>query len=333
MDIDFVITWVDGEDSEWIREKEKYALEETGNTDNREKRFRSWDNLQYLFRGIEKNAPWVHKVYLITYGHYPKWLNLDNPKLVLIRHEDYIPSDWLPTFSSRTIDMNLHRIEGLSEHFVYFNDDYFIINRITPELFFKKGLPCDTAIMEVWPRMNTREDPFWLAPLIDISFLNRYGRKRASILKNWIKWFSPRYGRKIFNNIVLFFFVRFTGFYSCHCPYSYLKSTYEDLWSIAPEELSKVCSHKFRQSDDMNHWIFSYWQFYRGKFFPRSPKVSIKYEISAATIDEISAALKEKRRPLMCFNDNAEEDDFYELRERLNNDLNRLYPEKSSFEI
>ncbi|WP_331836427.1 hypothetical protein [Erysipelothrix piscisicarius] len=85
---------------------------------------------------------WVNNVYLITYGHLPDFLNVDHPKLKIINHTDYIPSDYLPTFSSHTIELNMHRIEGLSEHFVYFNDDMFLnqpmsLQRISSKRVFR----------------------------------------------------------------------------------------------------------------------------------------------------------------------------------------------------
>ena len=110
--IDFVISWVDGNDKEWQKEREKYIVE--NNNDNSDVRYRNWDNLKYWFRGVEKFAPFVNKIYFITYGHLPEWLNVNNPKLVIVNHKDYIPEKYLPTFNSHTIELNLHRIKGLS---------------------------------------------------------------------------------------------------------------------------------------------------------------------------------------------------------------------------
>ena len=176
MDIDFVITWVDGNDPEWQKEKDRYL---TPDADNRARRFREWGNLQYLLRGMETFAPWVHKVFLVTCGHYPKWLNLDAPKLRLIRHDEYIPKEWLPTFSSRCIDTNFHRIRELSECFVYFNDDTFLTAPTKPEVFFKKGLPRDAAVMSVdsGAHVNPNEK-YWLAPLLGVEPMNRHFNKR-----------------------------------------------------------------------------------------------------------------------------------------------------------
>ena len=116
--IDFVITWVDDSDLEWREEKAKFSGEDT-----RESKYRDWGLLKYWFRGVEKFAPWVNRVHFVTYGHIPEWLNTECPKLNIVKHDDFIPKEYLPTFSSHTIELNLHRIPGLMEHFSYFNDD------------------------------------------------------------------------------------------------------------------------------------------------------------------------------------------------------------------
>ena len=129
--IDFVMIWVDGNDPEWQKEKAKYD-ERVVTTANSEVRYRDWDNLQYWFRAVEKFAPWVNKIHFVTWGHLPPWLDTSNPKLHVVNHKDFIPEEYLPTFSSHTIELNLHRIEGLAERFVYFNDDTFLMAP-TPE--------------------------------------------------------------------------------------------------------------------------------------------------------------------------------------------------------
>ena len=93
MKIDFVILWVDGSDPKWIKDKEKY-VEKSVNGSESDNRFRDWDNLKYWFRGVEKYAPWVNKIHFITYGHLPEWLNLNNEKLDIVRHEDIIDKEY-----------------------------------------------------------------------------------------------------------------------------------------------------------------------------------------------------------------------------------------------
>ena len=79
----------------------------------------------------------------MTWGHLPEWLDTTNPKLHIVNHKDYIPEEFLPTFNANTIELNLHRIEGLADQFVYFNDDMFVTNYVKPAEFFKNGIPRD----------------------------------------------------------------------------------------------------------------------------------------------------------------------------------------------
>ena len=129
MDIDFVITWVDMNDPEWLEEFSRYRYDKH-NTRNgvSEARFRDNGFLRYWFRGVEKFAPWVRKIHFIVNGRTPEWLDTSNPKLHIVRHADFIPAEFLPTFNSVVIERYMHHIPGLSDHFVYFNDDFYIIN-------------------------------------------------------------------------------------------------------------------------------------------------------------------------------------------------------------
>ena len=128
--IDFVVTWLGSADPQW---QEQYAYYKTGAKGDKGKaRYREMNIFNYWFRAVEKYAPWVNKLYLITNGKSPDWINKDNPKLVLVKHEDYMPKEILPTFNSCAIELHMHRIKGLSEHFVYFNDDMMLNGPITP---------------------------------------------------------------------------------------------------------------------------------------------------------------------------------------------------------
>lgn len=130
--IDFVVPWVDSNDPEWIASYNHYRPEKPLQ-DNA--RFRNWGLFRYWFRSVERYAPWVNKVYLVTNGKFPDWINPDCEKLVLVKHTDFIPQKYLPTFNSKTIELNLGRIDSLSEHFVYFNDDVFINAPVTPDKY------------------------------------------------------------------------------------------------------------------------------------------------------------------------------------------------------
>ncbi len=146
--IDIVITWVDGNDPEWIKQKiQNMPAEQQYKAATASHRFRDWDNAQYIFRGIEKYMPWVNRIHFVTWGHLPTWLNVDNPKLHIVNHRDFIPEEYLPTFNSNAIELNFHRIPGISEQFILFNDDTFVIGPTRPEDFFADGKPRDAAIL------------------------------------------------------------------------------------------------------------------------------------------------------------------------------------------
>ena len=100
--------------------------------------------MKYWFRGVEKYAPWVNQIHFITCGHLPNWLNTNHKKLHIVKHSDYMPKDSLPTFNSNAIELLIHKIDGLSEQFVLFNDDIFIIDKVKESDFFKNGIPCNT---------------------------------------------------------------------------------------------------------------------------------------------------------------------------------------------
>lgn len=134
--IDFVITWVNGNDPIWRAKFHQYSKLNIG--DKRDVRFRDWDLLRYWFRGIDSFAPWVRYIFFVTEGHVPDWLNIHAPKLKIVKHCDFIPEENLPLFNSRAIEVNLHRIPELSEKFVYFNDDFFIIDKLDASFFLKK---------------------------------------------------------------------------------------------------------------------------------------------------------------------------------------------------
>ena len=146
MDIDFIVTWVNMDDPDWKKEFNKYSgksdIEKNGVIDAR---FRDYGFLKYWFRGVEKFAPWVRKIHFISSGNPPEWLDMSNPKLNVVRHSDIIPSQFLPTFNSVVIERYMHLIPDLNEHFVYFNDDFYIIRPVSEERFFLNGLPRDIA--------------------------------------------------------------------------------------------------------------------------------------------------------------------------------------------
>ena len=128
--MDIVITYVDGNDPLWREDYERCL-----NVPLLNKRYRDWGTLRYLFRGIEKYMPYIRNVYLVVSreSQLPAWIS---DKVIPVLHRDIIPSRLLPVFNSAAIEMFLHRIPGLDEEYIYFNDDCFPIMESRPEDFF-----------------------------------------------------------------------------------------------------------------------------------------------------------------------------------------------------
>lgn len=238
-EIDFVITWVDGSDDRWQKEKQETRkhLGIVADVDDRKERYRDWDNLQYWFRGVEKYAPWVRKIHFVTWGHLPKWLNTDHPKLRVVNHEDFIPQEYRPTFNSHTIEWNLHRIPDLAEQFVYFNDDTFLLRPVSEEDFFRKGKPVDMLALQ--PDVaNIDNTVMSYIYLNNTMVLAKYFDKYSNIKKQPGAYFHIGYPpMHFFYNMLELAFPRFTGFYTVHGPSPLLKDTYRKLWDMEPELL------------------------------------------------------------------------------------------------
>ena len=330
-EIDFVIIWVDGSDPEWLAEKAKYAP--PADTDSRPERYRDWGLLPYWFRGVEKFAPWVRKIHFVTWGHIPKWLNTSHPKLNIVRHDEYIPEKYLPTFSSHTIELNLHRIEGLSENFVYFNDDMFLTAPVSEETFFKNGLPCDSGVLNVHCYSPTVS--FHMAPIKDIGMINKYFDMKEVIKKDPAKWFSPLYGKQLLRTFALLPCPRFPGMWQHHLPSSFCKSTFEELWNIEGAELDDTCIRKFRYVLDYNQWLFREWQIAKGEFVPRSTRIGASMQMTGRDgCAEICSYIRKRKGRMICINDGAMTDSEFEENKRdIIDAFESILPERSGFEV
>ena len=325
--IDIVIPWVDGNDPRWQEEKRAYSVDKG---DARINRFRDWDNMQYLFRGIEKFLPWVRTVHFVTWGHLPGWMNPDCPKLHIVNHRDYIPEEYLPVFSSHPIELNMHRIPGLSDHFIYANDDTFFIQPMEPDAFFVNGYPVDSAIQNVIQFHRT--DGIDHIVVNNLTYLNRNFDKRQLMKTHFGKWFSLKYKFAALKNLYLLPFRNFTGFVDNHMPNPYLKSTFEVLWEKEPEALEVTCSNRFRSKEDVNQWLARYWQFASGTFVPGVPDRGCFFSIGKDN-RAIEDAILNQRYPVICLSDDDPNLDFEKEKVFLIELFEQILPEKSSFEL
>ncbi len=328
MKIDFVVLWVDDSDPAWRKQLSTY----TGISYNEsDVHYRDWGIFHYWFRAVEQYAPWVNQVFLVTCGQVPKWLNVQHPKLKIVFHQDYMPAEYLPTFNAHSIELNLHRIPELSEHFVYFNDDMFLNSLASPQDFFCDGLPRLSAIQSIFVPIGI-DDTFPHIMCNDIAFLNAHFSRKEVIKKNRRKWFTPVYGKGLFKNIYCSIGNHgFSVIQNFHMPSPMRKTTFAKVWNMEPQLLHNTSLCKIRNEKNVNQYIMNYYDIGTGEFVPRDPREG-KYYSVGQTNDVLYQDLLHGTHKLICIND-AKCEAFELEREKLEAIFQKKFPQKSSFEI
>ncbi|MEV8014788.1 stealth conserved region 3 domain-containing protein [Streptomyces sp. NPDC086554] len=225
--IDAVYTWVDDSDPEW-RARREAALggpDDGSSADHGAVRFRNRDELRYSLRSLAMYAPWIRHIYLVTAGQTPSWLNADHPDVTVVDHRDLFadPDAALPTFNSHSIESQLHRIEGLSEHFLYFNDDMFLGRPTTPDTFF---LSSGTARF------------FWSTASVPALPVSPDDEGYLAAAKNNRELLRREFGRTATHS----FF---------HAPYALRRSVLAELTERFPDELGATARSRFRSNGDL----------------------------------------------------------------------------------
>lgn len=326
--IDFVVTWVDGSDEKWQRKRNEFSSSVGSNREgmNSIRAYREWGTFKFWFRAVEKYAPWVNHIYLVTDNQTPEWLDKDFPKLTLVDHKEIIDNTFLPTFNSNAIEANIYKIKNLTEHFVVFNDDMFITSEVSPYDFFDShGRPkIRTSINPIVPmRYGTAN-----FQVNDMKIINNYFTKKQ-IIKN-AHLLSPKQGMRNLMRTVLFQNSKFFyGFWEEHMPYSLLKSTFQKLWAKESYILNRTSSHRFRSDLDTNIWLFKYWQLAAGETSVSSKSIGKLYGL--ADSKEVWNALNSNKHKIMCINDNVKENE-EQIRIDFIDKLSKKYNSKSCFE-
>lgn len=225
--VDVVYTWVDGSDPEWRAARARWqAVErphERGDHADVEGRYRSRDELRYSLRSLWLFAGWVRRIYVVTSGQVPPWL-VEDERLRVVPHAEILPDDALPTFNSHAIESRLHHIDGLSEHFLYLNDDMFLGRRTTLGQFFTaNGLPRFFP-SEAWV-------PLAEPGLPDLAVDTAARNGRALI--------EERFGRVVERKLH-------------HAPYALRRSTLFEIDEAFGEVVRRTTRSRFRHPDDLS---------------------------------------------------------------------------------
>ncbi|MEU2226084.1 stealth family protein [Streptomyces sp. NPDC018347] len=237
--VDAVYTWVDGDDPVMAVKRRAHqtlsdnaiAARETGAS-----RYTSHDELRYALRSLEMYAGFIRHVYLVTDSQTPSWLDPDTPGLTVVDHRDILPAAALPVFNSHAIESRLHHIPGLSEHYLYFNDDVFINRPVRPEHFFHGN---GIARIPLSPLKLGVGAPHPLEP-------------------------APNSAGKNAREVIRRFHGRYVTHKSLHTPHPQLLSVMREMEGLGIEELERTAYSRFRSTSDVapastlhHHWAIA----------------------------------------------------------------------------
>lgn len=328
--VDIVLLWVDGNDPKWQEERNRYLSQEQ---QAKAFMFRDWDLLRYMFRSFEQFMPWVRKIHFVTWGHYPDWLNTDHLKLNIVKHSDYIEQELLPVFSSHPIELPMHKIPELADKFIYFNDDFFIVKLIDQKRFFQEGLPRDALVSNA---LSSSSGVGYFV-LNDLEILNRHFDKRTVFKRHFGKWINLKYGTDNLRTLALLPWRRFTGFVDWHMPQPFLKSVFDEVWGKEANVLRQTMQSRFRACENVNQYLFRYWQLASGQFVPVSMKDTsyITLNMEALRNGTVEQMITSGDYAMICLNDGEtiqSDADFEEAKQLIQRAFKKILPQKSEFE-
>lgn len=329
--IDFVVTWVDGNDPAWQKERAEYfGDDELRTSGNGSCRYRDWASFRYWFRAVEAYAPWVRYVHLVTWGHVPAWLDLECPKLKIVNHKDFMPSEFLPTYNCNPLELNLFRIPELSEHFVYFNDDILLARPVTPADFFANGIPKHTGVAVPWVNRDN-EIPYHLF-FNGFGLANRKNNISECIRQHPEKFFSHVYGSMRKHNVEAFRNNGLPGMYFTHMGVPFCKSSMQRTWNKYKEECIQTCSYKIRDIHQITHQIYSIEDILSGNFVPE--KNDWGTIILIENMGALRWAYESRANKMICLadRDNVTPEEVESINRSLTELFEQIFPKISVFE-
>ncbi|MFC4653056.1 glycosyl transferase [Lactococcus nasutitermitis] len=331
--IDFVITYLDGADPDWEKERDFYRNNQQKGTahENGNSRYRNMDNFQFLLRSIERFAPWVNKIHIVTWGHVPKWLNVNHPKINVVNHKEFIPEAYLPTFNSNAIEFSFDKIPGISECFVNFNDDMFLNAPTLPTDFFVNGKPCLQMMHAPFMPSDAlfSNNILALNKAVDTKYLIN---KKMFSLKNGVFAFLAN----VYMLPMLKFYGHFLGFREDHLPAPLTKTLYKELRTKLPDYFEFVGQSKFRNSQDIksiSDWVMLDYARATAEFIPMN---SFKFGKLVNLDKEIDFdALFKSKYKILCLEDGdwVPENEFDEVVNKMNSAFEKKFLDKSEFEL
>jgi hypothetical protein len=275
--IDVVYTWVDGSDHAWLRRRAEAEQSPYHAESANAARYLDREELRYSLRSLHLNAPWVRHVYLVTDTQRPHWLDPEAPGLTVVDHRDLFDDpDCLPTFNSHAIETQLHRIEGLSEHFLYFNDDMFVGRPVGPQLFFEPN-----GLAKFFPAQT----------YIDMDPVSRADTPPDAAFKNDRALIERAFGRTISQMMR-------------HVPYPLQRSVLAEMAKEFDEDLARTARSAFRDVADVSAVTLQHYYAYLTGRAVTGRTQAAYVELGMPDVAERLELLLERRdRETFCIND------------------------------
>ena len=308
MDIDLVYLWVDGNDPQWQAKRNAFVKIADGKTEETCKgRYANNDELKYSLRSVEKHAPWIRRIFIVTDNQTPEWLDVSNPKIKIIDHKDIIPKKNLPCFNAYVIEYFLYKIPELSEQFLFANDDMFLNADLQPDFFFTKdGFPVVRLKKKTFGKLH-----YWKKKLFGKLDNYRTVVYKSSILveKNFGKYYSgiPH-----------------------HNIDAYKKADFRmAIEEVFKEQVKKSLDSRLRANSDLHRSVISYYVLAIEHGLLKYVENNESMRISAWSV-RYTERMQRFQPKLFCLNDcqHTTDDD----RKRIKPFLEELFPEKSAFE-
>lgn len=333
--IDLVYLWVNGSDPKWLEKKlfwqKQLGLEESENA-TADCRFHNNDELKYSIRSIEKFAPWINKIFIVTDEQIPDWLDTSNPKIEVVFHKDFIEEEYLPCFNSIALEFHLHKIPSLSEYFLLANDDMFLGRMAKKTDFYTKS-----------------------GKIIERTTNLEYTKEQLADAQNFIETIPVAFNKCVFWSNALMYqrFGVIPNFIDIHNITAYKKSLIKECCEIFKDEVHKTCLQKFREGKAVERLIYSYYAAYkkeliikksnrnrkqrvlleRSKFNPLRWFQKLEYitlHMGKSYSPYSPECILEHKPLLFCVNDTITTQNRH--RELLKKMLSNYFPQKSSFE-
>jgi hypothetical protein len=302
-DIDIVFSWVDGSSEEFQRARaQRMKTYVIGEGDDSEARYRQLDELKYALRSVYLFAPWVRHIFIVTDSPVPAWLD-EHAQVTIVRSEDFfVDLDDLPTHNSHAIESQLHHIPGLSEHFLYSNDDMFFARPVRPDIFFSPGGV--TKFIEAATRIGLGEN----TP-------ERSGFENAA---------------RVNRNLLRARFGKVTTRHLEHAPTPLRKSVLSELEGEFPDDFARTAASQFRSRTDISvtNSLYHYYALMTGRAVVQT-NARVKYVETTLTssLRQMSELLRSRAEDFFCLNDGSAPEISVATRTSAVLDfLNRYYP-------